>query len=197
MRQPSSSTVLHARSSESGSAYIIALLALVVLSILGLGLALITQTEMQVGAGEMTYQRLLYSADSGTARGLASAFTHYDCSPIDGADYQIPDQDLTALMTTSGLRQEVSVTASIMLLNPPCPLCSVNNAAGGGEAGKQDYYEIHHVLSAEAERRKGTDPATPALGSRTVGTFYSLQPWPINPDCQRLVGTEEAAKVKL
>ena len=197
MREPAPSTAVRRRSSESGSAYIIALMALVVLSILGLGLALVTQTEMQVGAGEMTYQRMLYSADSGAARATANAFAHYDCAAIDGADYLIPDQDLTALMTNSGLRQEVSVTASIMVMAPPCPLCKVNNASGSQEAGQQDYYEIHHVLSADAERRRGTDPASPALGSRTVGTFFSLQPWPINPDCQKLVGTTDAGKVKL
>jgi hypothetical protein len=197
MRQPRPSTAVRRRSSESGSAYIIALLALVVLSILGLGLALITQTEMQVGAGEMTYQRMLYSADSGTARATANAFAHYDCAAIPGASYQIADQDLSGLMTNSGLRQEVAVTASIMVISPPCPLCKVNNATGSQEAGQQDYYEIHHVLSAEAERRKGTSPTSPALGKRTVGTFFSLQPWPINPDCQKIVGTGEAGKVKL
>src|ERR1044072_954569 len=197
MQEPRPSTAVRRRSSESGSAYIIALMALVVLSILGLGLALITQTEMQVGAGEMTYQRLLYSADSGTSRAVASAFAHYDCSPIAGSDYKIPDQDLSTVMSNSKLRQEVSVTASIMVMSPPCPLCKVNNATGSQEAGQQDYYELHHVLSADPERRRGTSPTSPSLGKRTVGTFFSLQPWPINPDCQKIVGTDEASKVKL
>jgi len=197
MRQPGPHTAVRRRAGEAGSAYIIALLALVVLSILGLGLALITQTEMQVGAGEMTYQRLLYSADSGTARGVASAFAHYNCAPIAGTDNQIADQDLSTLMSGSKLRQETAVTASIMVMSPPCPLCKVNNASGSQEAGQQDYYEIHHVLSATADRRQGTSPTSPSLGSRTVGTFFSLQPWPINPDCQKLVGSDEASKVKL
>src|SRR6185503_10975606 len=119
MRQPGPHTAVRRRAGEAGSAYIIALLALVVLSILGLGLALITQTEMQVGAGEMTYQRLLYSADSGTARGVASAFAHYNCAPIAGTDNQIADQDLSTLMSGSKLRQETAVTASIMVMSPP------------------------------------------------------------------------------
>jgi len=58
----------------------------VLMDILGLGLALITQTEMQVGAGEMTYQRMLYAADSGTSRAIASVLAHYNCAPIAGTD---------------------------------------------------------------------------------------------------------------
>ena len=135
------------------------------------------------------HQHTALSNPMGSAFDYAEAFKKLDLKALKA--------DLTALMTNSGLRQEVSVTASIMLMSPPCPLCKVNNASGSQEAGQQDYYEIHHVLSADAERRRGTSPTTPALGSRTVGTFFSLQPWPINPDCQKLVGTAEASKVKL
>ena len=53
------------RSSEAGSAYVITLLALVVLTILALSLALVTQTEVQVGANEKTVNRTFYAADSG------------------------------------------------------------------------------------------------------------------------------------
>ena len=42
--------------SEAGSAYVITLLALVVLTILALSLALVTQTEVQVGSNERTVE---------------------------------------------------------------------------------------------------------------------------------------------
>jgi len=51
------------RNPEAGSAYIIALLVLVVLSIIGIALAQITQTEYQIGANELTSNRTLYAAD--------------------------------------------------------------------------------------------------------------------------------------
>jgi hypothetical protein len=58
-------------SAEAGSAYIITLLALVVLTILALSLALVTQTEVQVGSNERTVNRTFYAADSGL--GIAAA----------------------------------------------------------------------------------------------------------------------------
>lgn len=183
------------RRAEAGSAYIIALLVLVVLSILGLGLALITQTEMQIGANEITLQRALYAADSGLSRSFARTFQHYSCSPIPGTEFEIGDQDLSPLMLGSGLRENVDVTASVPLMNPPCPLCTVNNAAGSQESGEQDYYEVHHVLSARASRRIGTDLTTPTLAERRVGGFFSLQPWPQVKDCYEFLGSPQAAEV--
>ena len=187
---------VHARlHGQSGSAYLVALLALVVLSIIGLALALITQTEMQTGASEMTLQRTFYAADSGISRSMARTFSHFDCTPMLGTDFVIGDQDLTTLMTSSGLREEVAVTAALPINDPPCPLCSINNAGGTEEKGKQDYYEVHHVVTADAQRRVGTDPQR--LAQRQVGSFFALQPWPKIKDCYDYVGSEEAAKVKM
>ena len=59
--------------SEAGSAYVITLLALVVLTILALSLALVTQTEVQVGSNERTVSRTFYSADSGLGVAVAEA----------------------------------------------------------------------------------------------------------------------------
>ncbi len=53
-----------ASKSQSGSAYIVTLLALVVLTILALTLVLVTQSEVQIGGNERTVNRLFYSADS-------------------------------------------------------------------------------------------------------------------------------------
>ncbi|HEV8628761.1 MAG TPA: PilX N-terminal domain-containing pilus assembly protein [Thermoanaerobaculia bacterium] len=63
------------RTSESGSAYIIALLVLVVLSILGIALSLISQSEMQIGANELTSHRALYGADGGVNLAIARVLT--------------------------------------------------------------------------------------------------------------------------
>ena len=181
--------------SQSGSAYLVALLALVVLSIVGLALAFITQTEMQIGANEMTQQRAFYAADSGISRSMARTFANFNCAPMLGPDFTIADQDLSTLMTGSGLREEVAVTAAVPINDPPCPLCSINNAGGTEEKGKQDYYEVHHVVTADAERRVGTDPQP--MAQRTVGSFFALQPWPKIKDCYDYVGSAEAAKVKM
>ena len=63
------------RRAEAGSAYIVALLVLVVLSILGLSLSLISQSELQIGANELTTHRALYGAESGVNLAIARVLT--------------------------------------------------------------------------------------------------------------------------
>src|SRR6185295_1896315 len=63
------------RRGEAGSAYIVTLLALVVLTIMALSLVLVTQTEIQSGTAEKTINRVFYSADTGLGIAAASALT--------------------------------------------------------------------------------------------------------------------------
>jgi hypothetical protein len=61
---------------QEGSAYIIALLVLVVLTLLGLGLAVITQTEVQIGANELTSHRVLYGVEGGVQLAISKVLTN-------------------------------------------------------------------------------------------------------------------------
>jgi hypothetical protein len=68
---------------ESGSAYIVALMALLVLTIGGLSVALLSQTEMQVGANERLAERAFYAAESGLNVATSYILTQGGrCSPI-------------------------------------------------------------------------------------------------------------------
>ena len=58
---------------EAGSAYIVVLLVLVILTIFGIALSLITQTESQVGSNERTLNRVFYAADAGIELAIAQA----------------------------------------------------------------------------------------------------------------------------
>jgi hypothetical protein len=197
MHQPLPSPVApRRRRNEAGSAYIIALMALVVLTILGLGLALITQTEMQVGANDITMQRVLYAADSGVSRSTARTVSEFDCAPMEGSEFQIWDTDYTALSGAANLRQEIEVSPTMPMLDAPCPLCMINNAAGSGEYGEQIYYDIHHAVTATARRFRGPEGAGDLLAEKSVGAFISLQPWPQIIDCYAFAQTPAAAKVR-
>lgn len=182
------------RRGESGSAYIVALLALVVLTLVGLGLSLITQTEMQVGANDVTMQRALYAADSGISRSTARAVSAFDCSPMPGTEFQLHDLDIADLTSVLPQRQEVEVSPTLPVLDAPCPLCMINNAAGSGEYGEQIYYDIHHVITARAQRLRTGNPE--AVAEKDVGTFLSLQPWPQIADCFAFAQTPAAERVK-
>lgn len=70
MRRPTFHTADVARG-ERGSAYLATLLVLIVLTVLGLSLVLVTQIESEIGATERTIHRTFYAADSGIAAAVA------------------------------------------------------------------------------------------------------------------------------
>lgn len=90
-----------APSRESGSAYILTLMVLVVLSLLGIALALTTQSEVEIGANERTINRVFYSAEAGFG---ASVMDHYLNGRLGGNTYTLMDPG----SSTQGTRVEVA-----------------------------------------------------------------------------------------
>lgn len=170
------------RASESGSAYLVAILALVVLTIVGLSLALITQTEMQIGANEKMIQRSFYAADSGIS--LATARTLVTRRPAWSEIYTIPDPQGTGLR----LEHEVDVSPFFPIGFAPCNLCDVNNT---GEYGAQKYQRVNHAVTTIAIRRfPGADAP---LAEKSVTAMVEFQPWELPP--QALLAVQDQAQL--
>ena len=72
MKKTHSLAIVPDRAGEEGSAYIITLMVMFALTVIGLGLSLVSQTEMLVGSQERTIQRNFYAADSGLSTALAN-----------------------------------------------------------------------------------------------------------------------------
>jgi len=53
--------------SERGSVFIVALMVLVMLTVIGLSLALVTETEMLIGGNEQIISETFVAAETGTA----------------------------------------------------------------------------------------------------------------------------------
>jgi Tfp pilus assembly protein PilX len=116
------------RRGERGSAFAVALLVLLVLTVAGLALTLITQTEVRIGSNERTTTRTLYAADSGieysTARNNAL-----------GADTQdrvfglnTTQQDNTAVGTTATtFSDQITVTPLIPLAVQECAFTDIDS----------------------------------------------------------------------
>jgi hypothetical protein len=133
---------LDPRASESGSAYLIALLVLVVLSLLGLSLALIGQTELQIGANELTTHRALYNAENGINLGLArkllvnSTSAEPDVEDTYKMTFVIPEPKQTADGSdidpaslpdgVSKFGEAVEVSPFVRVQEVPCDLCAAN-----------------------------------------------------------------------
>lgn len=87
----------HRRKTEEGSVMVLALLAVVIMTLLGLALMYVTSTEGRMAASSSTVSKSLYSADAGvqwTATqmiGVGSFFTKPDFTAPGFTEFRLPD----------------------------------------------------------------------------------------------------------
>ena len=73
----------HARArSQEGSAYLIALMALFLLTILGITVSLVTQTEILASSQERIIERTFYAAESGLEASIVPSCARTICSAM-------------------------------------------------------------------------------------------------------------------
>jgi len=187
MRETTAASPAAARrsGSQAGSAYIAALLVLVVLTVIGLSLALITQSEMQIGANERVQQRMFYAANSGIAASTARALTNADYS---STIYRLGDVG----SSIAGLGFDVDVSPFLPILDSPCNLCEINQI---GTYNERSFRAINHAVTVVAIRRQGIGGAT--LAQKTLSSMIEVQPWRQTPDAlEALNDPDELAKLR-
>lgn len=151
-----------ARGSERGSAYVLALLTLLVVSVLGLSLVYITQTEMEIGSNERTLERTFYAADSGLAIAAARVLVT--------SDHRSTIIDVKEPGSPLNVRQVIEIAPTVPIYDAPCNLCEINNT---GTYQDKAYRKINNLLAARASRVVGG--RTTAV--KTVSSMLELQPW--------------------
>lgn len=165
------------RARQAGSAYLLALVVLILLTVIGLSLSLTTQTEFQIGAAEGTATRVFYAADSGVevslARGLASADHSTvtfrmtdDGEPLAGGSYEFVN--------------EVETSPFLPILDTACNLCEINNA---GTYSENAFRKINHAVMSEARRFGTMDAGTTRklLAQKRIAGMIEIQPWKVTP----------------
>lgn len=178
------------RAGESGSAYILTLLALVVLTILALSLALITQTEVQVGANEKTVNRTFYAADSGLGIAAAEALAsgrYTGMTVVLNRNRVWTDRNLYTA-------DRVRISSFVPILTVRCDWCPAN------DDGVPKFWKVNHAVTAVAERiswNGNEDPPDDAtlLGQKTLSAMFEFQPWP-TPPVESLPEGEALTQVK-
>lgn len=169
-----------------GSAYVITLLALVVLTILALSLTLITQSEMQIGTNERIIQRIFYSADAGIAVSIARALVTNDFSE---RTLILDEIDSGPLLSFS---HQIDISSLVPILDSPCNLCEINNA---GTYSENAYRKIGHAVTVTAVRVGG--PENTRTAAKTLSAMIDLQPWKDPPQAYLPIDDEDAlAKIK-
>ncbi len=160
-------------SRENGSAYVLVLMVLLVLTLLGLVLAFITQSEVEVGANERNANRVFY----GTEAGITAAVVSLNFNDRSAKDMRIMDPG----STTQGTH--VVIPALLEVNTGPCNLCEINQG--------NDFQDITHSASVTASRfaldGNGTETV---LSTKNVDLMVEIQPvrpfLQVGPDADKL-----------
>jgi hypothetical protein len=148
---------------QEGSAYIVVLLVMFVLTSLGLALTFVTQNEIVIGSQERTIQRAFYAADSGVSLSISDALRG-DFDPK-----EIEVENPTGLFG-SDLIDRIETSRFTPILDQPCNLCQINQG--------NEFYEINHAISARGLRiAQGEDEdSNVPVARRDVTVMVELQP---------------------
>jgi hypothetical protein len=157
-------TRLRAGRKQLGSAYLVTLLALVVLTMLALALTFATQTEMLVGSNERTLQRVFYGAESTVHIAAAGILEHDKC--IRGLNFQDVPAGKPGWLARSWLEYDPIYPVAA----PWCNLCSINDV---DEYTTNAFYKVNHQIEARAVLLVGSEEGA----RKTITDMIDVQPW--------------------
>ncbi|MGE0638751.1 MAG: hypothetical protein AB7G12_04380 [Thermoanaerobaculia bacterium] len=148
--------------SEEGSAYLTVLLLLVVLTIVGLSVAVITQSEVFIGGNEKQSTRQLFAA--GSAAQISAAYELVSHDPA-GRRFTIGQRNENILGTTTTIGDRVCTTPMLPLHAAACNLCLLNE--------DNEFAAVQYGVTSTALRFGDL-----TLGARrTIGTVIAFEPY--------------------
>jgi type II secretory pathway component PulK len=157
------------RRGERGSAYIVVLMALVVLTIVGLSLVMVTQTEVQLGSNERTINRTFYAAESG----LRFAAARYAATRA-YKSFTYIQNELPLGLGGQRIADEVQVTVFAPIAKAPCDWCPVN-------ANEKQYFDVNNLVTSTSRRMgwsgsgmPSSDPNAKVLSQAQISVMVRL-----------------------
>ncbi len=151
---------------ERGSAYIVALLLLLLLTVIGLSLSLVTQNELQIGANEKLINRVFYAADAAISESTSRALI---LGEFAAATSFTPDSG----SAPANLGIEVERNSYTRLNSPYCSLCEINQ-----QPGEEPYRAITYYVDVTARRTGTTSGGTVVpLAEKRLNAMIDIQPF--------------------
>ena len=164
----------HARArSQEGSAYLIALMALFLLTILGITVSLVTQTEILASSQERIIERTFYAAESGLEASIARALGEGDFGPIEHVSTRT-ELEQGALLN---VQERVQSSPFFCMGDTPCNLCSINQGS--------QYVRRNHMVAVNATRAGlAADGVTEIpVGRKSLSSQVNVEPTQTIVDC--------------
>jgi Tfp pilus assembly protein PilX len=160
------------RHGERGSAFTVALVVLVVLTITGLALTLMTQTELRIGANEREANRTFYATDAGIHFTTARDVWYNDKETFTFTlnSTQQDNPSATGPMTFS---DQVVVTPLYAIHVQPCNFCGINQNQSGGE--KATITAVVNVTTSRVGKLANTSQT---YSQKLIGAMIGMQPFP-------------------
>jgi hypothetical protein len=172
---------------QTGSAYIAVLLVLVVLTILGLALSFVTQTEMQAGSNERSISRVFYAADSGieaaTARGILG--------DTRATTFYLTDSGLALAVGTLDLGTQVDVSAFFPIHSQDCNFCEINMHHDGSPGYTRTVFTVTAKATRFATVTAGTERNP--IAQKLLGAMMDIQPIQVTNEVQDGPNDQESA----
>jgi hypothetical protein len=152
------------RHREEGTAFILAIICLVVLTLLGVSLSMLTQNELSLGDRERSVERAMYAAEAGFSPAVARALLDGDHS---AQQFKVPE------VNALGLHNEVEVSSFYPVLAMPCDLCEVHNT---GVYNHDQFYEVTHAVASRGRRRGNGEAASGAIAEKALSVMVDVLP---------------------
>lgn len=172
---------------ERGSAYIIVLLVLLLLTVIGLSLVLVTQNELQIGANERLVNRVFYAADAAIpewlARGLVlgefdKTSTRFKSDPNSppgaGLGFRVD------IVSAQDLDPSAAGQATLLSNLSHCALCEINEQAGGVSFGEPTYF-VDVLAQRVGKDGTGTEIS---LAEKQLTADVGVQPIKVEPPAE-------------
>lgn len=161
---------------QSGIAYIAVLMVLAALTILGLSLVLVTQSEVLSGFQERTMERVFYAAESGLQLPVANALAAGDFDATVHEREASAAESAVDVDQVAEVKERVESSRLLCLVEVPCNLCSINQ----GRA----YTRRNHALSSNALRLGvAADASEVRIGRKTLSDMIDIEPMDAAIDC--------------
>lgn len=161
------------RHHESGSAYLIALMALFLLTILGISVSMVTQTEILASSQERTIERTFYAAEAGLESSIARALGQGDFTATEHVAHR-SELEQGQLMN---VRERVESSPFFCMGDAPCHLCSINQGS--------QFVRRNHMVAVNATRAGvasgGAD--TIPIGRKSLSAMVNVEPMQTVVDC--------------